>query len=192
MRSIRNNAFFAALVAVSLVCPGAFSAEKQGSSALNLARQLNQAFTEVADQVSPAVVVILVSQKPSRVDLDDEENPLWDLLPPEFRKQLEQQREKQRKDNKDKDKKEESPSRREPIYNGRGSGVVIREEGYILTNRHVVDEAEKILVRLKDDSEYEGEVRGVDAQSDLAVVKIDAKGKKLPTAKLGDSEKVKV
>src|SRR5881628_3039128 len=115
MRSIRNNGLFATLLVLALVCPATFGAEKQSSSALNLARQLNQAFTEVADQVSPAVVVILVAQKSSRLDLDDEENPLWDLLPPEFRKQLEQQREKQRKD--DKDKKDETPSRREPLYN---------------------------------------------------------------------------
>lgn len=186
---IRKNGVLAILLTVALAVPVAFGAEKQVSPGLELARQLNQAFTEVADQVSPAVVVILVEQKASKVDLDDEENPLWDLLPPEFRKQLEQQREKQREK---KEKKDESKSDREPIYNGRGSGIVIREEGYILTNRHVVDEAEHILVRFNDETDYPAEVRGVDAQSDLAVIKIDTKGKKLKTAKLGDSDKVKV
>jgi serine protease Do len=191
--SFNHKQIIAALLA-ALLCATAPAAEKQSTSALDLARQLNEAFIQVADQVSPAVVVIRVAHKANRAEFDTEENPLWDLLPPEFRRQLEQQREKQRKDkDKDKDKKEESPGRREPLpFDGQGSGVVIREDGYILTNRHVVDEAEKIKVRLKDESEFDAEVRGVDAQSDLAVVKIDTKGKKLPVAKLGDSDKVRV
>src|SRR5262245_61418095 len=102
-----KNGLLAGFLAAALVAPPSFGAEKQTLSGLDLARQLNQAFTEVADQVSPAVVVILVEQKASKLEIDDEENPLWDLLPPEFRKQLEQQREKQRKE---KDKKEESKS----------------------------------------------------------------------------------
>jgi serine protease Do len=70
--------------------------------------------------------------------------------------------------------------------------VVIRKEGYILTNRHVVDGAEKIRVRLRDGSEFVGEVRGVDAQSDVAVIKIDPQGKELVVAKLADSDKTRV
>jgi serine protease Do len=169
-------------------------AEQKTSPALELARQLNQAFIEVADQVSPAVVVIRVAHKPSKMEFDAEDNPLWDLLPPEFRRQLEQQRERPRKDPSDKEeKKDESPGRRDPLpFNGQGSGIVIREDGYILTNRHVVDEAEKIKVRFKDEAEYDAEVRGVDPQSDLAVLKIDTKGRKLPAAKLGDSDNVRV
>src|SRR5207237_7469280 len=63
----------------------------------------------------------------------------------------------------------------------------------ILTNRHVVDGAEKIKVRFRDDATaYDAEIRGVDSQSDLAVLKIDAKGKKLTVAKLADSEKTRV
>ncbi len=177
----------------SSIAGAAISAEKV-SPALEMARQLNQAFIEVADQVSPAVVVVRVAHKPNRVEFDSDENPLWDLLPPEFRRQLEQQRERQRKDNPgDEEKKDESPGRREPLpFNGQGSGIVIREDGYILTNRHVVDEAEKIKVRFKDEAEYDAEVRGVDPQSDLAVLKIDTKGRKLPAAKLGDSDRVRV
>src|SRR6266704_419394 len=59
-------------------------------------------------------------------------------------------------------------------------------------NGHVVDGADKIKVRFKDGSEYDGEVRGVDAQSDVAVVKIDPKGKKLKVARLGDSDNTRV
>jgi serine protease Do len=183
----------ARLAACFIICALCASAEPakteltKPSAALDLARQLNQAFIEVADEVSQAVVVIKVAQKASRFDLDDEDNPLWDMLPPEFRRQLEKQREKQR------EKSEESPGTKEPpVFNGQGSGVVIRPEGYILTNRHVVDGAEKIKVRFSNGDEFDAEVRGVDSQSDLAVLKIDPKGKKLKAARLGDSEKTRV
>jgi len=70
-----------------------------------------------------------------------------------------------------------------------GSGVIVRSEGYILTNDHVAGGAEKVMVTLKDGREFQGTVCR-DPRSDLAVVKIDAKD--LPAAKLGDSSKVKV
>ena len=158
---------------------------KDDSPALDLAKKLNEAFIEVADQVSPAVVVIRVAHKPNYMDTEDGDNPLWEMLPEQFRKQLEEQRRKERRPNRER-------SSREPVFDGQGSGVVIREEGYLLTNRHVVDGAEKVRVRFKDGSEFEAEVRGVDAQSDVAVVKIDPKGKKLTVAKLGDSDKTRV
>src|SRR5947207_129159 len=184
---MRFNQILAVLSVLLLSCGAGFP--KEASTALEMARQLNQAFIEVADEVSSAVVVIRVAHKPDFSDsnLEDENNPFWDLIPREFRKQLEQQqKEKQRRDGRAR------PSR-EPVFDGQGSGVVIREEGYILTNRHVVDGADKIRVRFKDDAAwYDAEVRGVDAQSDLAVVKIDTKGKKLNVAKLGDSEKTRV
>src|SRR6266404_8594160 len=76
---------------------------KENSSALELARQLNQAFIEVADQVSPSVVVIQVAHKPNFSETDSEgDNPFWDLIPRQYRQQFEQQqkqqREKQRRD----------------------------------------------------------------------------------------------
>src|SRR5678816_4338381 len=67
------------------------------SPALDLARQLNNAFIEVAEKVSPSVVVIKIAHKPGTIDLDDSENPLWDLIPREFRKQMEEERDKRRK-----------------------------------------------------------------------------------------------
>ena len=181
--------FFSGIAAAAALCvtPVLVSA-KEPSAGLALARQLNQAFIEVADEVSPAVVVIRIAHKQTALDLDDENNPFWDMLPRQYRKQLEEQWEKQRKENQP---RERSPSR-EPEFDGQGSGVVIRQEGYILTNRHVVDGADKILVVLRDGTEYPAEVRGVDSQSDVAVLKIDAKGTKLVVAKLGDSEKTRV
>jgi serine protease Do len=149
------------------------------SANLELARQLNQAFVQVAADVSPAVVVITVTQKASaapRLDAggenDDEENP-FDRLPPEFRRWLRPRR-------------DQAPEK----TIGQGSGVIIRADGYILTNRHVVEDAEKIEVRLKDGRTFKAAIRGVDAPADVAVIKIDAQN--LPVARLADSDKTRV
>ncbi|MBK7998852.1 MAG: trypsin-like peptidase domain-containing protein [Verrucomicrobia bacterium] len=164
---------------------GAADAAKEPSP-IDLARRLNQAFIDVADKVSPAVVVIQVAHKAGFGE-DDEENPFYEMLPPDFRKRLEEEREKQRKE-----REKSRKFHRKPVFSGEGSGVVVRKEGYIITNRHVVDGAEKILVRLKDGTELDAEVRGVDAQSDLAVIKVEPKGVTLAVAKLADSDKTRV
>ncbi len=72
-----------------------------------------------------------------------------------------------------------------------GSGVIINKEGYILTNDHVVKDAESIRVKLSNEKVYDGRVVGEDPKTDLAVVKINAK-EELPTAVLGDSDKLQV
>jgi serine protease Do len=73
---------------------------------------------------------------------------------------------------------------------GLGSGVIINPEGFILTNEHVVHEADKITVTLSDGRQFKGEVKGKDARSDLAVVKISSHN--LPVAMLGDSDSIKI
>lgn len=73
---------------------------------------------------------------------------------------------------------------------GLGSGVIIDSEGYILTNEHVVGEADKITVTLPDGREFKGEVKGKDKRSDLAIVKINAHN--LPVAKLGNSDNLRI
>jgi serine protease Do len=73
---------------------------------------------------------------------------------------------------------------------GLGSGVIIDPAGYILTNQHVIDKADKITVTLPDGREFRGEVKGQDERSDLAVVKINAHN--LPVAVLGDSDNLKI
>jgi serine protease Do len=73
---------------------------------------------------------------------------------------------------------------------GLGSGVIIDESGYILTNEHVIRGADKITVTLTDGREFRGELRGKDERSDLAIIKIEAKS--LPVAKLGDSDKARI
>lgn len=73
---------------------------------------------------------------------------------------------------------------------GLGSGVIIDAEGYILTNEHVIDGADKMTVTLPDGREFKAELKGKDERSDLAVIKIDAHN--LPIASLGDSDNTKI
>ncbi|NWJ47545.1 MAG: trypsin-like peptidase domain-containing protein [Chloroflexi bacterium] len=79
-----------------------------------------------------------------------------------------------------------------PIQTGVGSGVIYDASGYILTNYHVVNGADSLLVSLPDGRSFDGTVVGKDMITDLAVVKIDAGGASLPVAELGDSSQLKV
>lgn len=74
---------------------------------------------------------------------------------------------------------------------GLGSGFIIDKAGYIVTNDHVVKDADKIKVILKDEREFEAEVVGRDSQTDIALIKIDAKDD-LPIAFMGSSDKLQV
>ncbi|MFM0370810.1 trypsin-like peptidase domain-containing protein [Paraburkholderia aspalathi] len=73
---------------------------------------------------------------------------------------------------------------------GMGSGFIVTPDGLILTTAHVVDQADEVTVRLTDRREFKAKVLAVDAQSDVALIQIDAT--KLPTVKLGDSSRVRV
>jgi serine protease Do len=79
---------------------------------------------------------------------------------------------------------------RESERHSLGSGFIISSDGYILTNAHVVDSADEVVVRLTDRREFNAHVIGADQRTDVAVIKIEASG--LPVAKLGDPEKLRV
>lgn len=74
---------------------------------------------------------------------------------------------------------------------GAGSGVIISDDGYILTNNHVVEGAQEVTVTLADQRDFKAEVVGRDPKTDLAILKISA-GKNLPAAKMGDSNQLRV
>ena len=74
---------------------------------------------------------------------------------------------------------------------GSGSGVIYSEDGYIITNYHVIEDATSVVVTLSDEQEYEAVIIGADEASDLAVLKIDA-GRKLPAAELGNSSELQI
>lgn len=76
------------------------------------------------------------------------------------------------------------------VQRGTGSGVIIEPDGLILTNHHVVDDADTVSVVLADGRTLDGTVAGIDTYTDLAFVKVDATG--LPTAQLGDSSAIRI
>lgn len=77
-----------------------------------------------------------------------------------------------------------------PKKTGAGSGVILTSDGYIVTNNHVVADADELLVKLNDNNEYKGRIIGTDEQTDLALIKIEATG--LPAIKVGSSDALKV
>jgi serine protease Do len=168
MKTVKLKA--GALLAAAALLASGHSLEARYSPALDLARQLNDAFIEVANDVSPAVVVIDVRQKVKEKGSDDG-GSFWNILPPELRHHF-------------------HGSSHPQYLEGEGSGVIISPDGYILTNNHVVEDADEIVVRLKDGRTCAAEVKGSDAQSDIAVIKINVTG--LTPAKLGNSDNARV
>ena len=152
-----------------LMAPASSSAAQAAPSE---AESLQGAFVRIGQQVGPAVVSISTEQI-ERVRQYFRVHPFFGEEPFEdFFRQF----------------YGEVPEREFKRF-GLGSGVIIDERGFILTNEHVVADAEKISVTLADGREFIGTVKGKDPRSDLAVIKIDAKS--LPVAALGDSSTVK-
>lgn len=132
-------------------------------------------FTELVDRLKPAVVNISTVQdgnKRSSVEGQDPRQQMPELFRRFFGDEM----------------FPKQPGRRNK--QSLGSGFIVSKDGYILTNNHVVEGADRIIVRLIDRRELEAELIGGDARSDLAVLKIDADD--LPVVELGDSDKLKV
>lgn len=135
-------------------------------------------FTGLVEEVSPAVVNISTTQKiqrhrglPPGMEMPDiPENSPWGDL---FRKFF----------------GEEGPQE-EFDTQSLGSGFIIDKSGYVITNNHVIRDAEEIIVRLTDRRELKAKVIGNDPRSDLALLKIEADD--LPVVRMGDSDKLKV
>ena len=85
-----------------------------------------------------------------------------------------------------------SPEFRQRVEQSLGSGVIVRADGVILTNNHVVEGGQDIVVALSDKREFKAKVLLADAKTDLAVLKIDTRGEKLPTLDFADSDRVQV
>lgn len=81
--------------------------------------------------------------------------------------------------------------KQDKIQIGTGSGVIISADGYIITNAHVIDEAEKILITTNDNKEFEAKLIGSDEQNDIALLKIETEND-LPYAVFGDSDSTKI
>ena len=133
---------------------------------IQLAQKLSEAFSSVAEKSAPAVVYI----ETERVVTSPHGFPPFDFFGDEFFKRF------------------FSPPRfRE---RGAGSGFIISKDGYIVTNNHVIEKAQKITVKLLDGRVFQGKVVGTDPFSDVALLKIE--GHNLPTLPLGNSDLIKV
>ncbi|TDF81711.1 DegQ family serine endoprotease [Pseudomonas sp. H9] len=138
-------------------------------------------FTTLVEQASPAVVNISTKQKLPDRRYATGQMPDLEGLPPMFREFFERNMPQQPRSPRG-DRQREAQSL--------GSGFIISSDGYVLTNNHVVADADEIIVRLSDRSELQAKLVGTDPRTDVALLKVD--GKNLPTVKLGDSEKLKV
>jgi serine protease Do len=160
------------------------SAESETSSDLEAMRRVGRGFSQVAKEVGPSVVSVEVSMKekvtrgsPPGFPFEDPfpgfgESPFdWFFRPPEegYRRPPEEGY-RERK--------------------GGGCGIIVSEDGYILTTNHLIGLADEITVVTADGERYPAEVVGTDRPTDVAVIKIDGKG--FRAAKLGDSDKAAV
>ena len=136
-------------------------------------------FTELVEKAGPAVVNIRVTKfgtrGPRSSGGDSEQGEGHPEIPEFFRRYF---------------NVPDMPGGAEPDRMGAGSGFIYEKEGYILTNHHVVAEADEIIIRMADRREFEAELVGSDEASDIAVLKIEA-DEDLPFLHLGKSEPVK-
>ena len=132
-----------------------------------------ESFADLAEKLSPSVVNIstttVIEQKSREMPSFPPGSPFED-----FFKQFEKPGGKKRK------------------AQSLGSGFIIDKSGYIITNNHVIDNAEKIMVILYDDTSFEATVVGKDPKTDVALLKINPKKTKLSAVKFGDSNKLRV
>jgi serine protease Do len=162
--------------ALGLAFASAFKLPASGEAAVRTALQdtgrplpqakaavdLGDAFASVAEHVKPAVVFIK-SERRERVSNR--------RLPPGFEDFFQ-------------------IPRRPQVEQGSGSGFIVSQDGYILTNNHVVQGADRVIVRLYDNREYTAKTVGTDPSTDVAVIKIPATG--LPIVRLGDADSTRI
>ena len=150
-------------------------------------RALSNSFAEIADTTSPAVVFI---QAEARIPQQDVAPPdMEQFFPPELFERFfgrrfptpEPRPQAPRGDSRRYD---------QILPRGTGTGFIIEKDGYIITNNHVVEGADRLRVRLTDGREFDGEIVGTDPATEVAVIKIDADD--LPTLPLGDSDSLRV
>jgi S1-C subfamily serine protease len=164
------------LCCIALAAPGiACRAEDSPNAPISpqaahdLLHQLDDAFVSVFEKVAPAVVIIKADKKPSGDDQDQNfdfyfHSPDGEGGHPQHMP--------------------------EPAVRSEGSGFIVRQDGYIYTNCHVIEDSEKIDVTLRDHRHFAARLVGADERTDIAVLKIEATN--LPVASLVDSDSVRV
>jgi len=128
-------------------------------------------FADIVESSTPAVVNIETTRFGERPDPDVQRGQMPEDMPELFRRFFEPFG--------------EGGPRRRPDRRGGGSGFIVEEDGLIITNHHVIESADEIIVRLADRREFVAELVGSDEETDVAVLQIDAED--LPTLEYGDS-----
>ncbi len=183
----RNLGVIAGLIALFAVAVPAFGNDRtddeSASSDLSIAQALSASFSRVAEKAVPAVVYVSVESKavetPLPLDRFMMEDPFDFFRDSPFERFFEKLPHQPTP--------QPSPHR---FRRGQGSGFLVSSDGLIMTNNHVVDDAEHIHVRLHDGRKLEAELVGADPESDVALIRIE--GEKLPHLPLGDSSRLRV
>jgi serine protease Do len=176
-RAPANRAGYAALaLALSLFAAGAPAP---------VAAQGLPDFTDLVEKVGPAVVNIRTTER-SRSARGGSGNEQEDEMAELFRRFFGVPGQPNRPN----PRNPQQPPDGEPQPRGVGSGFILNADGYVMTNAHVVEGAEEVIVTLADKREFKAKTIGADKRSDVALVKIEASG--LPTVRLGDASKLKV
>jgi serine protease Do len=137
-------------------------------------------FADLVDKVGPAVVNIRTTER-IRLDQVSPDDEMQELLRRFFGGQMVPRGRR--------GGPAEQPQE-ERVQRGVGSGFIISDDGYVLTNAHVVEGADEVVVTLTDRREFKAKVLGSDARSDVALLKVDARN--LPNVRIGDSSKIRV
>lgn len=172
------------------VSPPLAAAQAQAPAANPLLVQGLPDFSPLVDAVGPSVVNIRTMEKVTRQGVEFQGFPGMDPDMLEFFRRfglpvpsMPPQQRPGPQGNEGGDDGESQPS-------GVGSGFILSSDGYIMTNAHVVEGASEVMVTLADKREFKAKIVGADKRTDVAVVKIDAKG--LPAVKIGDVNRLKV
>jgi serine protease Do len=169
------------LIVFSLISP--LSALAEDVKSIDILRQMGKAFASIAEKDSPAVVSIKANQAITQTysnpfgDSPFDDEFFQQFFGRQFRRQQPQQQQRQ-------------PQQRKIIRPVQGSGFIVSKDGYILTNNHVVEDAEKITVTLLDGRELQAKLIGTDPSTEVAVIKIDAND--LHYIEMADSDKLEV
>ena len=150
------------------------------NSPIQSLKSFNDAFVQIAESATPSVVTIFTEKKVSQRGMNPMDffgRPFEDFFGHSFDDFFD---------------KSDSGSRRghSEVQHGLGSGVIVTDDGYILTNNHVIDDADAVYIRTFDNRKIDAKVIGKDPKTDLAVIKVNAKG--LKPIVIGDSDKLRV
>ncbi|MEY4750636.1 MAG: hypothetical protein RIQ60_2850 [Pseudomonadota bacterium] len=177
----------AGMVTLSLLDHRTATAQTAAQSATSLANPVARGlpdFADLVEQVGPTVVNIRTTAKakPARAGSEPDED-MQEFFRRYFGVPVPPRQGPRRNPAPAPDSEEETPR-------GVGSGFIVSADGYVMTNAHVIDEADEVYVKLTDKREFKAKVIGADKRTDVAVVKIEASG--LPTIRTGDVARLRV